>query len=229
MSEIELKFGVPEEAVATIERTLRRRGGRARTIASHYWDSADRRLAKAGVSLRLRKSAVVGSRPSRRPAQARPSGSKRPCPARVAGTRKGRPDLGLHAGTPAESILRAALAQRDGGMPALVPVFASVIKRLALDIDVAKARIEIAFDRGAIQAGDRSLPLCEVEAELKQGDIAALIEVARAGIDAHGLWLSTSSKAARGDWLVAPDGPRAVKARPARWPRERAEPRSSAP
>jgi inorganic triphosphatase YgiF len=219
MSEIELKFGVSEEAIVAIERTLRRRGGRARTIASHYWDSADRRLAKAGMSLRLRKSAgrweqtvkATGPSPAERLEETVP--------------RTGRwdaqgppPDLGLHAGTPAESLLRAALAQRDGTMSPLAPVFASIVKRLALDIDVDEARIEIAFDRGAIEAGDRSLPLCEVEAELKQGGSAALIAVARAGVDAHGLWLSTSSKAARGDRLVAPDGARAVKARPAQLP-----------
>jgi inorganic triphosphatase YgiF len=219
MSEIELKFGVPGEAIVAIERTLRRRGGRARTITSHYWDSADRRLAKAGVSLRLRKS---GGRWEQTVKAAGPSPAER---LEETVPRAGRwdaagppPDLGLHAGTPAESLLRAALAQRDGAMSPLAPVFASVVKRLALDIDVDEARIEIAFDRGAITAGDRSLPLCEVEAELKQGDSAALIAVARAGIDAHGLWLSTSSKAARGDRLVAPDGARAVKARPAQLP-----------
>jgi inorganic triphosphatase YgiF len=217
MSEIELKFGVPEEAVVAIERTLRRRGGRARMISSHYWDSADGRLAKAGVSLRLRKS---GGRWEQTVKAAGPSPAER---VEETVPRPGRwdpqgppPDPGLHAGTPAESLLRAALAQRDGDMSPLMPVFASVVKRLALDIDVDDARIEIAFDRGAIQAGERSLPLCEVEAELKHGDIAALVAVARAGIDAHGLWLSTSSKAARGDRLGAPDGPRAVKARPAR-------------
>jgi triphosphatase len=217
MSEIELKFGVAEEAVATIERTLRQRGARLQTIESRYWDSADRRLAKAGLSLRLRKLAgrweqtvkAAGASPAERieatvprPGRWDPGGPQ--------------PDLALLAATVAGPLLEAALARRDGAVPALEPVHAGIIKRRALLIEVAGAAIEIAFDRGEIRAGDRSQPLCEVEAELKHGDTAALIAVARAGVDAHGLWLSTLSKAARGDRLAGPAGaPRAVKARPA--------------
>jgi triphosphatase len=217
MSEIELKFGVPEQAVGAIERALRRHGGRAHAIESRYWDSADRRLAEAGVSLRLRKSA---GRWEQTVKAAGPSPAERveetvPRPGRW-GTESPAPDLRLHAGTPAESLVAAA-ARREGVAPSpLAPVFRSVVKRLALEIDVRGARVEIAFDRGAIDAGDRSLPVCEVETELKRGDATALIDVARAGIDAHGLWLSTTSKAVRGDRLAGPaDAARATKARPA--------------
>ena len=217
MSEIELKFGVPEAAVGAIERALRRRGGRARAIESHYWDSADRRLAKAGMSLRLRKA---GGRWEQTVKAAGPSPAERleetvPRPGRWdAGGPP--PDLALHAGTPAEAAIAAALASRHGVMAPLVPVHTSVIRRLALDIESNGARIEVAFDRGAIHAGDRSEPVCEVEAELKHGDVTALVEVAHAGVEAHGLWLSTISKAARGDRLAHPvDVPLAVKARPA--------------
>jgi len=218
MSEIELKFGVPEEAVVAIERALRRHGGRARAIESHYWDSADRRLAKAGVSLRLRKS---GGRWEQTVKAAGPSPAERleetaPRPGRW-GPDGPPPDLALHVGTSAEAVVNAALAPRPGVVSPLAPVYTSVIRRLALEIDVHGARIEVAFDRGAIHAGERSQPVCEVEVELKHGDVAALVEVARAGIDAHGLWLSTPSKAARGDRLAGPgDVPRAVKARRAR-------------
>jgi len=217
MSEIELKFGVPEEAVVAIERALRRRGGRARAIESHYWDSADRRLAKAGMSLRLRKA---GGRWEQTVKAAGPSPAER---LEETVPRPGRwepegppPNLALHAGTPAEAVIAAALASRHGVMAPLVPVYTSVIRRLALDIELNGARIEVAFDRGTIHAGERSQSVCEVEAELKHGDVTALVEVARAGVEAHGLWLSTTSKAARGDRLAHPvDAPRAVKARPA--------------
>jgi len=219
MSEIELKFGVPEEAVVAIERALRRYGGRSHSIASHYWDSADRRLAEAGISLRLRKSAgrweqtvkATGPNPAERLEEtvARHGRWEAPGPS---------PELLMHAGTPADPLLVSALARPGDTAPApLLPVFSSVIKRLALEIEVGGARVEIDFDRGAIHAGDRSLPVVEVEAELKQGDAAALIDVARAGVDAHGLWLSTASKAARGDRLAGrADAPRAVKSRRAK-------------
>ena len=217
MSEIELKFGVPEPAVAAIERRCAGAAGVPDAIESHYWDSADRRLAEAGVSLRLRKSAgrweqtvkAAGPNPAERLEEtvARPGrwGAEGPAP-----------DLRCTpARRPSRSSPRAA--RREGvEPPQLVPVFRSVIKRLAVEIEVGGALVEVAFDRGAIHAGDRSLPVCEVEAELKRGDASALVDVARAGIDAHGLWLSTASKAARGDRLADPaDAPRATKAQPA--------------
>ncbi len=65
------------------------------------------------------------------------------------------------------------------------------------------------------------MPLCEVEVELKHGDVAPLIAVGRANIDTHGMWLSTISKAMRGGWLA--EGPAAiegVKAKPVRVDRD---------
>ncbi len=230
MSEIELKFGVPEQAIVAIERALRRRGGRARTIESHYWDSADRRLTGAGVSLRLRKA---GGRWEQTVKAAGPSPAERveetvPRPGRW--DPGGPPaDPGLHAGTPAEPLLRAALASRGSAAP-LGPVFTSVVKRLALEIDVAEARIEIAFDRGAIDAGDRSLPLCEVEAELKQGDVA------RAGRRRSGRHRRARPVAVDDQQGGARQPPRRARTRRARsrrgrrsCTRARAAPRSSAP
>src|SRR5205809_270382 len=66
-----------------------------------------------------------------------------------------------------------------------------------------------------VKAGGRSLPVCEVEAELKQGDPSDLIEFGRRSVDAHAMWLSTLSKAARGHLLArgSSDTPPAVKSR----------------
>ena len=76
------------------------------------------------------------------------------------------------------------------------------MRRRVAEIDAAGARIEIAFDQGSIEAGARSVPICEVEYELKAGDPHALPGVARAGVLEHGLWLSTISKFERGDRLA---------------------------
>ena len=58
ISEIELKFGIRDRFPGQRRaRAAPARGTAHRAIESHYWDSADRRLAKAGLSLRLRKSA----------------------------------------------------------------------------------------------------------------------------------------------------------------------------
>jgi triphosphatase len=85
---------------------------------------------------------------------------------------------------------------------ALVAVHVSQVKRRFLEVGSGCSRVEIAFDRGEIVAGDRSVPICEVEYELRSGDPKALVDFARAGIAAHGMWLSTLSKATRGDVLA---------------------------
>jgi len=218
MSEIELKFGVPTASLAKVESALRRLGARASPIQSHYWDSADRRLAKAGMSLRLRKSAdrweqtvkATGASPAARLEETVP----RPGRWNASGP---LPELSMFAGTEAGRLLDAALARRHGGAPALQRVHRSAIGRRAVRIESRGADIEIALDRGAVVAGDRSLPVCELEAELKRGDFAALVDFGHDTIDAHGMWLSTIAKSTRGERLSGPPGePRAVKAKPAR-------------
>ena len=215
MSETELKFGVPERAVAQLDDRLRQLGGRAQAIESHYWDSADRRLAGRGLSLRLRKAGGRWEQTLKAP------GSTPVERLEETVSRPGRwaadgppPEPALFAGSRAGKQLERALA---GGKKAAVleRVHASIVTRRAVHVAIGGAEIELALDRGAIAAGSRSLALCELEAELKHGDVAGLIAFARTSVDAHGVWLSTITKAARGDRLATGDaGPRAVKARP---------------
>jgi triphosphatase len=88
------------------------------------------------------------------------------------------------------------------------------VSRLRVQIESAGAVVEVAFDRGVIRAEGASAPICEVEYELVSGSIAALLRMARAGVVAHGMCLSTVSKAARGDRLARRLlGASAVKAR----------------
>lgn len=70
-------------------------------------------------------------------------------------------------------------------------------------------RIELAYDRGFIHAGDRRLPLCELELELKQGQAADVFDFALALGAALPLRTGDESKAVRGF--------RAVEGRPPDW------------
>ena len=215
MSETELKFGVPERATADVERRLRQLGGRAQAIESHYWDSADRRLARQGLSLRLRKAGgrweqtLKASGPS--PVERFEETVSRPGRWEAGGP---SPEPWMFAGSPAGKRLDAALA---GGKqaPVLERVHTSLVTRLAVDVEIGGAEIEIALDRGAVATGARSLPVRELEAELKHGDVSGLIAFARASVDVHGMWLSTITKASRGGRLATASAePRAVKATP---------------
>jgi triphosphatase len=218
MSETELKFVLPEEVGNAIDTRLRQLGGGSVSIESHYLDAADGRLAAAGVSLRLRRSSGRWEQTVKAPGRhavdrleetvARPGRWGLDGPA---------VDVTLHAGTRAGAVLLAALRGDDPVPAALVPVCTTRVRRRAVELGSGAARIEVAFDRGTVVAGDRVEPICEVEYELKAGDPYALLDFARAGVVAHGMWLSTISKGERGGVLARHGGRfAAVRARPPR-------------
>ena len=213
MSEIELKFGLTEAAATTVGTTLAARGAETLALESHYFDTADRRLACAGVALRLRRTGgaweqtvkAEGATPVERLEEtvtfAPPAGSRTPAP-----------DLALHGGSAAAPLLERTLG--DAAQAPLEPVFMTAVRRAALRIETNGAELEVALDRGVVRAGERSLPLCELEVELKGGEVRALIAVGRASVDAHAVWLSTISKATRGAWLADAGAAHAAKSRP---------------
>lgn len=216
MSEIELKFGVRDAAGAAVDGALRRLGARSQTIESRYWDSADGRLAAARIALRTRKAAGRWEQTVKAPGRNAAERLEETVPRPGAWGSEGPPPLpSLHAGTRAGELLRAALTQTHGLPARLQAVHTTLVRRRALEIESAGSAIEVAFDRGAIHAGDRSMPVCEVELELKRGDVAALIALGRANVDAHSMWLSTIAKSSRGERLARGPAatPRAVKAK----------------
>jgi len=212
MPEIELKLGLTEAAATTVGATLAGRGAETLALESHYFDTADRRLACAGVALRLRRSGSAweqtvkaeGATPVERLEET--VTFEPPAPGRTPS-----PELALHVGSAAAPLLERALGD-DGAAP-LAPVFVTAIRRTALRIETHGAELEVALDRGVVRAGERSLPLCELEIELKEGDVGALIAVGRASVDVHGMWVSTINKATRGARLADADAARATKAR----------------
>src|SRR5579883_3298860 len=93
----------------------------------------------------------------------------------------------------------------------LQPVFISRIRRttwlLRLDGD---ARIEVACDQGAIETPDgRSLPVSELELELKDGSVRTFFATARALNEREPLHIDTRRKDDRSYGLIAghPDVP----------------------
>ncbi|KFI10072.1 inorganic triphosphatase [Vibrio coralliilyticus] len=60
------------------------------------------------------------------------------------------------------------------------------------------SQIEVAFDQGKVEAGDKEDPICEVELELKSGQTDALFTLARSFSEEGGMRLGNLSKAAKG-------------------------------
>jgi inorganic triphosphatase YgiF len=207
-SEIELKFQVPAASRAAIEAAVGAGESRRVRLQASYFDTSDRRLAAAGMALRLRKE---GRRWVQTLKAAGPDAMQRlehnvPLVGAMgvpAGTLPAVDPL-RHAGTPAGGLLTAALAAREGDAapPRLVPLYRTDIWRRSRMLRTTGGSVELAFDSGEIVAGDRRWPVCELEIELLRGQRTAVIDVARRWVRRHGLWLDVRSKAERGDRLA---------------------------
>lgn len=200
MHEIELKFQVPAARRAAVDAAVagREKSPRMRLQAA-YFDTPDRALAQAGMALRIRREGrrVVqtlkglgddGLTRAEHNVVLPPSGN----PEAVA-------DPSLHAGTAVGDRMIALLARR-ASLP-LALQFRTDIRRRSRQLRTRLGVVEVAFDEGAIVAGERRLAVCELEVELMRGSPLAVISTAKQWVLRHGLWLDTRSKAERGDLL----------------------------
>lgn len=223
MQEIELKLQIPPQARTAVEKALRGRGSPPQTmrLVAAYFDTPDRRLARAGMALRVRREGrqwvqtVKAGGPNALQRLEHNAPRRAPAGGAIA------PDLSLHDGTPAADLLRAALAPVDGQPAApLVELYRTDIRRTSRSRRTPLGTVELAWDEGHIAAGGRKLSVSELEIELLRGDPRAVIEEARRWVQGHGLWLDTQTKAHRGDHLArgAQPQPRVVA-----WPALAAE------
>jgi len=220
MTEFEVKLEVPREATRAVRAALEDGSVRKQQLHAIYLDTDDEVLRRHQLVLRLRKEdgrwvqalKGVGDKPLERLEHEVPV----PWPA----DEEAAPpvDVARHEGTVVGRLLMRAL--KKSGTRELLPRFETAVQRLIREQEVGASRVEIAFDQGRITAGERSRELCEVEFELKEGEAAAAVELARTWRDRHGLWLGTVSKAEKGMRLASGSvfGP-AVTARPADIPR----------
>jgi len=115
-----------------------------------------------------------------------------------------RPDLALlrqlvGKGHWAEVLADPQLEQQ------LAPAFSTDFERISWQLRSRFGdQVELALDRGRIAHGRLSVPISEIELELKSGDPACLFELAQALAGAVPLRLGNASKAQRGYQLLLP-------------------------
>lgn len=110
-------------------------------------------------------------------------------------------------------------ARTDDALPTLGIAFTTDFVRKATVVEpVPDTRIEICLDQGSIVAGQRREPICEVELELKQGELAPLFDLARQIVAVPGVRVESASKAQRGYRLAARERTATVRARTPRLP-----------
>lgn len=98
---------------------------------------------------------------------------------------------------------------------ALLPVYATDIRRMTHRLRTGTSEIELAFDAGFILAGDQKLPVREIEMELKSGDPADLYRLGIELAETYPVRLGCQSKSERGALLSTGTPPAPVRASPA--------------
>jgi triphosphatase len=94
----------------------------------------------------------------------------------------------------------------------LQPVYETDVKRVTYLVHNGGSDIEVAFDQGRIIAGDRTLPICEMEMELKAGHPADLYHLGISMTEAFPVSLGCQSKSVRAALLLSGTQPAAVHA-----------------
>jgi inorganic triphosphatase YgiF len=211
-NEIELKLLVDADRLADfnaapIIATNARNKGTRKHLKSVYYDTPERTLRRNGLSLRVRQSgarfvqtvkAEFADDPLRR-------GEWEASVPSIA------PDIGL-----AMPFIPAKL-RSDLRRHQLEAVFTADIRRHARIIDMPSGTVEVAFDQGVLKSGDRSLPVSEIELELKSGSASAIYELALRLAEHGAVRPSIRSKSARGFDLAADAPPVARKPRKLRF------------
>lgn len=200
--EIELKLSLPPALAPTIWKTapistlLTSRPSR-RHLFSAYYDTPQLELHQHNVALRLRCQ-------GRQWVQTLKTGGME------AGALQRRVEFEVDVTDgvlDVDWLTRLDLEEFAGGQlptTALGIMFTTEFERkFALVEPAAGTSIEVCVDDGAIVAGRRRLPICEVELELKTGELAPLFDLARQLATVPGVKIEPISKAQRGYALAA--------------------------
>jgi triphosphatase len=193
--ETEIKLQLPSANTARLRSVplLRRGSGskRSEQLVSVYFDTKGLKLKRSGLTLRVRHAGDRYFQTIKSD-----DGGLFDRGEWEAELRDGRPDL-----------KQAAAALKPLGLKKLSrqlrPVFETRVQRTTYPLTRKDCDIELAIDRGEIDAGDSTLLLYEAELELKEGNTARLFEIARAFARATSAELAVKSKAQRGYELLA--------------------------
>lgn len=199
--EIELKFQVPPARRAELLKAVATASAHRVRLRAVYADTPDRRLAAAGLALRLRQEGRRWVQTLKGPGDGLMQRLEHEV---VLPPQRGRPVLDplRHAGTPAGDALAKALGA--DGAALLQPLYSTDVTRVLRRVRHAGALVEIACDRGTLQAADGTpgagarAAIDEVEFELFSGDPAALVALAARWAERFDLWWDVRTKSERG-------------------------------
>lgn len=199
--EIELKFQVPPARRAELLKAVATASAHRVRLRAVYADTPDRRLAAAGLALRLRQEGRRWVQTLKGPGDGLMQRLEHEV---VLPAQRGRPslDAARHAGTPAGEALAKVLGAEGAAL--LQPLYTTDVTRVLRRVRHAGALVEIACDRGTLQAADGTpgagerASIDEVEFELFSGDPAGLVALAARWAERFDLWWDPRTKSERG-------------------------------
>lgn len=206
--EIELKLLVDADRMAhfnaapVIAANARNKGTR-KHLKSVYYDTPERTLRRNGLSLRVRQSGARFVQTVKTDAADDP-------------LRRSEWEASVPSLAPDLALAMPFIPEKLRGQVEAQPLEAVVtadVRRHARMIDLPSGTVEIAFDRGELTAGNRSLPVSEIELELKSGSASAIYEIALRLAEHGDVMPSIRSKSARGFDLAADKPPSARRPR----------------
>jgi len=209
--EVELKLELPPASLRALRKVplFKTPPTHTREI-SVYFDTDKQKLRKNGLMLRVRRTrnryvqtikATNNSGPFERDEWE----------AELAGQ---EPDLRMAEGTALEQLANDKLRRQ------LKPLFETRVHRSVYPIADDRRAIALTVDRGSIDTGNHSMPLCEIELELQRGKLADLFDVARELSRTLPVRIAVKSKSHRGYELLDGMQHAPVKGKPIDLPRD---------
>jgi triphosphatase len=194
--ELEFKVQLSKENMAKLSRSLRFKKVDAgevsrRELRSIYFDTPQRDLYKAGLSLRVRRDTDRWIQ-TLKAEQGVKQGLSNPVELEtdISGE---RPSLEAIRDPHYARSLRKIIGKAE-----LEPVFETLVQRTTRRIKADGAGIELALDAGEVRTHDARQEICEVEFELKRGSVSGLVTAAEALLGEQKFDLGTQSKSERG-------------------------------
>src|SRR5215217_6343555 len=206
--EVELKLELEAQDGARLADTSLVRGsqGRAEALSTVYFDTKNMDLRKAGLSLRVRE--VDGRRIQTIKAKRSAAAGLFDRDEREQEIDGHEPDLAAAAGTALQPVLA-----KDGVRDGIRPIFVIRVDRMTYPLTREGWTAELTLDQGEVEADGRTSALCEIELELKHGQVPDLFALARTLSNELPVRLGVRTKADRGFALVENKPPKAVRAK----------------
>ena len=203
-NEIEIKLAVSDQAFNELEEHLKNFTclvHKKQFLSNTYYDYPDHFLAKQKMGLRIRQEDQELTLTLKTNGE-------------VVGGLHSRPEYNLsltEKETPTNDQLRELYPFEQLPSSTLQPIFSTDFNRTFWLVEFQQSKIEVAFDQGKIIAGESEQPICEIEFELKSGNVQDLFDFVETLPFERDIYFSSVSKAKRGyllgskqfltDWL----------------------------